>query len=219
MELGDCRRQCRRSDPIVMTEAFRDQNGKPLVDDAHHPACQGNDFISDMLLHAIYSNWEIPNNNQHDTHPQSATTTCRDDLTQHKYRQPKAPNKHPLLWATHTTEKEYQELWKDLFQLDTKVGSITPWEPRVHNQTNLHMRNRQEIATWPFALTDNSVPERQDLKQGFVLPTCSSQRRLVLQVDEPHLKWIGLDIGTQNKNLNINTNTNLQHSSLPTPTS
>jgi hypothetical protein len=123
-----------------------------------------------------------------------------------------------LLWATHTTEKEYQELWKDLFQLDTKVGSLSPWEPRVYNQTNLNIRNRQEIVTtWPFALTDKAVPERKDLKQGYIIPACNDgsssnnnnqsknnqDRRLTIQPQEPNLKWIGLDIDGPNLHMYI----------------
>ncbi|CAB9522713.1 expressed unknown protein [Seminavis robusta] len=167
-----------------------------LLDDNDHPSCQASNLMAEMIQHAFYSNLAADRNCTSDTH-----SPLHHDWRHHGETQSIVPPHPNVLGDVITTR--WETLWRDLFREDAVIGSLTAWEPRIHNRTNLKMAP-QGRTKWPMTVQKNEPKHRDpsvgddtdDLKnQAFWVPRCGfGSSDFKITINDPNLKWLGLGI-------------------------
>lgn len=163
-------------------------NPRVIFDDMHHPSCSGSKLIADMLKYVFYTNLAGDKNNQ-----------CTAQYYQKQWHVHNTTK--TILPPIKTTMAELPEyvrpLWDDLFREDAKVGSLTPWVPRVENATNLQIEGYPETAIvnqWAWNQFGKSFSSRDDRKRAFRMPKCDPKENQTITLLEPDFKWIGLSL-------------------------
>ena len=160
------------------------ENPGLLLDDKHHPNCDGMHLIAGMIRHFMYS-----------------------DLAQCTISQQHAYNASTVQPMTFSPSNEYAanssafELAKLLLDKHVTVGSIMEWEPNV-GSSSLTLGKDSEYFNVSHLEADygtKSYPWRADRKQSFTLPPCESSPNTESQPEpvcftllEPQLKWLGI---------------------------
>jgi hypothetical protein len=153
-----------------------------VVDDIHHPSCASCHLIADMIKVAMYTNF---------------VEECTVDMVERKNTLHNG-NKNRI--PPHTNiygemDSSWHDLWTDLFRDDVVIGSLTAWEPKIPNTTNLRLGNAAKVFTWPFENLGKAAPGRKDRKYAHVVPKCSSEfSPFTVLLLEPDLKWLALSL-------------------------
>ncbi|CAB9510352.1 expressed unknown protein [Seminavis robusta] len=191
-----------------------------LFDDRHHPSCQAVGIIADMIQYFLVSNLLssslVRSNNDTTANDTTTGTTISSSIT--SFRGSAAStniytNTQSVL--SPDIPLEWKELWTDLFDANTTVGSLSPWVPRGqfgnHTNsasssvtTNLHIANRHDIDQQPLALEHRVDKRRADRKYGYKVFHCDATPSFRIKLLESRLKWIGLAFGTQAPVITIN---------------
>jgi hypothetical protein len=183
---------------VVQQEAVG-KNPKLLFDDGHHPGCGGVQMIANMLQYVFYHNLaqDCPDDNS----PVGASISATN-----------------LFISPHETtlggnDPFHRQLWDNLFRDDVEIASITAWEPRIHNASNLQVANGSELfAQWPTVMAGKADPLRQDRKNSYVVPHCARLPETTPYIPkqitllEPNLKWLGLALGKNGENTVLHVN-------------
>jgi len=180
-----------------------------VVDDTNHPSCRASHVISDILQHAFYTNLASP----------KCTVPELKKNPNYGNNQSRTPSElevpEPKFIVPQRLDN-FRALWKDLFRRDVRIGSLSSWEPRVHNITTLKgfsgHNSWESISTWPTILRGNADPHRSDREYVFRLPLCpntnnasvADPNRLVIRLKDPDLKWIGLNLQGRDRNIYVN---------------
>ena len=82
-------------------------------------------------------------------------------------------------------------LWASVVRNDTRIGSITLWEPST-GAWGLKLGNEERARRYQTELTGKRAKTRQDRKYVFYLPHCRSKESLEFLLDEPDLQYLGL---------------------------
>ena len=164
----------------VVNSTLLAKNIPLILDDGHHPSCGGVELISDMLQYTLYSN--------------VADTCTKEDFPKtfsiHNDTQSIVP---PARTVIGSINKEYLPSWTDLFQINTRPGSLSPWLPAaVNHSTNLHVAGYPEsFDKFEIAGLGRSKKERGDRKNAYRVPMHGCLNFTLL---EPELKWLGMSI-------------------------
>ena len=156
-----------------------------LLDDKHHPNCDGMHLITGMIRHFMYSD----------------LAQCTNSQQELGYN---ASSVHPMDIRPsddHKTDSLASELVQMLLDTQVTVGSIMEWEPNV-GSSSLTLGKDSEHFNASHIEPDvgtKSYPGRADRKQSFTLPPCESSNAEEGQPEpvhftilEPSLKWLGI---------------------------
>jgi len=189
---------------IVNATVVADNPGT-LLDDKHHPNCEGMHVITAMIRHALYTDL---------THC-SATDDSRSKEQQRQRTMDPALFR-PMNMESNNNKSRSQnspsaKLLHTLLDKNVTVGSIMEWEPNV-GSSSLVLGTDSEVFNASHVEEDvgtKSYPWRADRKQSFTLPLCPSvpgysdneaveamtsyqETPIHFTLLEPNLKWIGI---------------------------
>lgn len=155
-----------------------------LLDDKHHPNCDGMHLITGMIRHFMYSDLAQCSSSQQQSYNASSA--------------------HPMAFRP-SDDRNTDTLASDLAQMlldkQVTVGSIMEWEPNV-GSSSLTLGKDSEHINASHVEPDvgtKSYPGRADRKQSFTLPLCGSSNTTREQSEtvhftllEPSLRWLGI---------------------------
>jgi len=156
---------------------------KRLLDDSHHPNCVGAHLIADMIRHAFYMDM--------DACALPTTTRISDVEANHTKKQKRQILSPPRIRHRNPASRQ---LYQTLLRNNTRMGSITAWEPTsgYNKATLLRIQNYEEIQQYPTTTTGKQSASRKDRKYVYRLPLCEKKRGMNIILQEPNLSWLGM---------------------------
>ncbi|CAB9499221.1 expressed unknown protein [Seminavis robusta] len=153
-------------------------NFHDLLDDSHHPNCRAVELISNMIQHAIYTDLLSCTGS-------AATVASKQELN----IDTGIPRHSHVLGDS---PEAWNPLWTDLFGQDSRIGTVSAWQPRIAGQTALALGNHDDIQKWGTISMGKEATDRKDRFHGWILPMCNNDTSTTtFVIQEPDLAWLG----------------------------
>lgn len=152
--------------------------------------CIGTHLIANMMQHTIYSDLSACTANE-----LASTSEPPHSEIRHINSSNLSKEDDPFRFTGDLGTNRYmKELWMDVVRNDTRIGSITHWQPST-GAWGLNLANFDKVRSHPTQRTGKTSMTRRDRKYVFKLPRCVENKTLDLVLDEPDLRWLGIGVG------------------------